>query len=105
MPPSAAKKTVPTAVTANLTVRLDKLSRDRLNSLAEIKKRTPHYIMREAIQKYLADEESELRFIDASTESWADYERTGNHITLDEAKQWAKKLKAHPDSLPPQCHE
>ena len=91
--------------TTNVTVKLENSARDRLKSLALAKKRTPHYIMREAIQKYLEEEESEQRFIKAAEKSWGDYEKTGQHITLEEARAWAKKLRKNPKAAIPACHK
>lgn len=90
---------------ANVTVKLDPSERDRLKSLAIAKKRTPHYIMREAIQKYLAEEELEQRFIAAAEQTWEHFEQTGEHVTLEEVQAWAKKLKKNPKAPIPPCHK
>jgi len=63
--------------TANVTVKLEASDRERIKSLAAVKKRTAHYIMREAIQKYLEAEELELRFINAARASCKIAERHG----------------------------
>ncbi len=68
--------------TANVTVKLEESDRARIKSLAAIKNRTPHYIMREAIQKYLEAEESEQRFINAADASLEKYKLNGLHITM-----------------------
>jgi predicted transcriptional regulator len=90
--------------TANVTVKLEESDRERIKSLAAVKKRTPHYIMREAIQKYLEAEELELRFINAAEDSLAEYKLNGLHITLEEFSEWAAKLKSTPDAPMPICH-
>ena len=90
--------------TANMTVKLEGSERDRLKTLAAAKKRTPHYIMREAIQKYLDEEEAEQRFIAAGEASLKHYQKTGLHITLDELRTWAKDAKKHPNAPMPECH-
>ena len=89
----------------NVTVKLDASDRDRLRSLAAAKKRTSHYIMKEAIQRYIREEEIEERFISAAEAAWEDFEKTGLHITLDEAKNWAKALKSNSDAALPSCHK
>ena len=45
--------------TGNMTVKLDSADQERLKSIALSKKRTPHFIMREALHKYLEAEEAE----------------------------------------------
>lgn len=99
MPASLAART-----SVNMTVKLDGGDRQRLQVLAATKKRTPHYLMREAIQAYIEKEEAEQHFIAAAENAWADYEKTGLHITLDEAKTWAKKLVKNPRAKMPPCH-
>ena len=89
----------------NIVVKLDAADRDRLNSLATARKRTAHFIMKEAIQRYLREEESEARFISAAEASWDDFEKTRLHITLNEAKTWAKALKTKPKATLPRCHK
>lgn len=91
--------------TANVTVKLEESDRARIKSLAVIKNRTPHYIMREAIQKYLEAEESEQRFINAAEASLEEYKLNGLHITLEEFSDWATKLKTSPDAAMPTCHK
>lgn len=89
----------------NATVKLSALERDRIKSIAVFRKRTPHYIMKEAIQTYLKSAEIEQNFITAGEESWNDFEKTGLHITLDEARGWAKELKINPKATIPACHK
>jgi predicted transcriptional regulator len=89
----------------NATVKLSASERDRIKSIAAFRKRTPHYIMKEAIQTYLQSAEVEQNFIAAGEESWNDFEKTGLHITLEEARGWAKELKTNPKATIPTCHK
>ena len=43
--------------------------RQRLKSLAAAKQRTPHFLMKEAIQRYIEDEEAEQAAIQAAAAS------------------------------------
>lgn len=88
----------------NMTVKLGGDDRQRLQVLAATKKRTAHYLMREAIQAYIEKEEADQNFIAAAEGAWSDHEKTGLHITLDEAKTWARKLQKNPRSKLPACH-
>ena len=88
----------------NVTIKIDATERERLKSLAVAKKRTPHYLMKEAIERYLEDEEAEQLAIQEATVSLEHYERTGLHITLDEVKQWVKDLKTDRNAKLPVCH-
>ncbi|MDD2916405.1 MAG: CopG family transcriptional regulator [Candidatus Gracilibacteria bacterium] len=89
----------------NATVKLSASERDRIKSIATWRNRTPHFIMKEAIQTYLKSAEIEQNFITAGEESWNDFEKTGLHITLDEARGWANELKIHPKATIPACHK
>ncbi|SJM90893.1 conserved hypothetical protein [Crenothrix polyspora] len=91
--------------TANVTVKLEDSERERIKSLAAAKKRTPHYIMREAIQNYLEQEEAEQRFITAAKASLAEYKKNGEHITLGEFSAWVKEAKTDPNAPMPLCHK
>lgn len=89
----------------NITVKLDDSERERIKVLAAAKKRTPHYLMKEAIQNYLEQEEAEQRFIAAAKQSFEDYKKTGEHITLDEFSAWVKATKSNPEAAMPECHK
>ena len=89
----------------NATVKLSAAERERIKSIAAFRNRTPHYIMKEAIQMYLKSAEIEQNFIAAGEESWDDFEKNGLHITLGEAREWAKELKTNPQARIPACHK
>ena len=90
---------------ANVTIKLEPSERDRLKSLALAKKRTPHFLMKEAIQSYIEKEELEQRFIQCAEESLRHYRETGSHLTLEEFRTWAKAIKTHPKAPLPPCHK
>lgn len=89
----------------NMTVKLEESERERVKSLAIAKKRTPHYIMREAIQKYLEEEEAQQRFIAVAKQSLEEFKRNGEHITLDEFSEWVRAKKNNPKAPMPLCHK
>jgi predicted transcriptional regulator len=83
-------------MTKAVSVKLEDDERVRLALLAEAKKRTPHYLMREAIREYLTREEQRVSFIKEAQDAWRDYERTGRHVTLEDMEAWAEKLAKNP---------
>ena len=87
-----------------VTVKLDPSDRDRIASLAIIKKRTPHYLMKEAILDYVQREESRQNFINAAEMSFEHYKETGLHITLDEFNAWVDGVQKDPDAPITACH-
>lgn len=89
---------------SSVSVKLDATQRERLKAVAQATQRTPHYIMKEALNKYLDEEENQQRFIAAAKESLAAYKHTGQHITLDEFSAWAKELRTNPQAVLAPCH-
>ena len=88
----------------HLTVKLDSDERLRLQSIAQAKQRTPHFIMREAITRYIEQEEVQQRFLAAAEQSHKHYQETGLHITHEEFSQWVDALQANPQAKPPEIH-
>ena len=88
----------------SVTIKLDGVDRDRIASLAAAKKRTPHYLMKEAILEYVKREEARQNFIAAAESSFEHYKETGLHITMDEFSLWVEKLQENPEAPIPECH-
>lgn len=87
-----------------VTVKLDSSDRDRIASLAVVKKRTPHYLMKEAILEYVRREEARQNFIKAAEASFEHYKETGLHLTLDEFGAWVDEAQQNPDAPITSCH-
>ncbi len=91
--------------TGTVTVKLSSSDRDRIAALASTKKRTPHYLMKEAILDYVRREESRQNFINAAEASFEHYKETGLHVTLDELNAWSEEVQTHPAAPLPACHK
>lgn len=87
-----------------VSVKLDPAERGRIAALASMKKRTPHYLMREAILDYVSREESRLNFIAAAESAFEHYKQTGLHVTLDEFSTWVDTVQDNADTPVPACH-
>lgn len=90
--------------TMSVTIKLDETDRDRIATLATAKKRTPHYLMKEAILEYVKKEEARQNFITDAQASFEHYKQTGQHITLDEFNTWVDKVQQNPAVPVPPCH-
>jgi predicted transcriptional regulator len=97
---STEKPRAPTTV----SIKLDSSDRDRISSLASLKKRTPHYLMKEAILEYVQREEARQNFIKAADASFEHFKETGLHITLDEFSTWVDEVQNNPDTPITACH-
>lgn len=86
------------------SIKLDEELKGRLQRLAESRRRSTHWIMREAIEQYVEHEEKRESFKQDALHAWKQYQQTGKHLTLDEADAWLAKLEAGEDAEPPACH-
>jgi predicted transcriptional regulator len=87
-----------------VTVKLDPSDRDRIALLAAMKKRTPHYLMKEAILEYVRREEARQNFIKAAEASFEHYKETGLHITLEEFSAWVDEAQQNANPPARACH-
>ncbi|MBM4201379.1 MAG: ribbon-helix-helix protein, CopG family [Gammaproteobacteria bacterium] len=75
-------------MTTTVGVKLDNEIRDRLKALSELKHRSAHWIMREAIREYLdREEEIERRNLEAD-EAWEEYRRSGKGVSDEAMTAW-----------------
>ena len=63
------------------SIKLDDELKGRVQHLAEARRRTSHWIMREAIAQYVEREEKSEAFKQEALRAWEDYQRTGLHLT------------------------
>ena len=89
----------------SVTITLDDTDQDRIATLATAKKRSPHYLMKEAILEYLQKEEARQNFVAAAESSYVHYKETGLHITLDEFDSWVDRVQQDPNTPMPECHK
>lgn len=89
---------------AATSIKLDDELKERVQQLAEARRRSAHWIMREAITQYVEREERREAFRQDAERAWEDYQRTGLHLTLEEADAWLAKLEAGEDADLPACH-
>ena len=69
-------------------VKLDDTIRERLKAVGTAKRRSTHWLMREAINQFLAREEEALRRERETMESWEHYQMTGEHVGNDAMTAW-----------------
>ena len=86
------------------SLKLDPSTKKRLQRLASARRRSPHWIMREAIADYLEREEKRDQLRQAALSAWDHYQATGLHLTAEEADAWLAQLKVGKRSTPPKCH-
>jgi predicted transcriptional regulator len=93
---------MPTPATTSL--KLDVQLKERVQRLAAVRRRTAHWIMREAVEQYVGREEKREQFRQDALAAWNGYQATGLHATAEEADVWLAKLEAGEQAEAPECH-
>ena len=86
------------------SLKLDPGMKARVQQLAEARRRTPHWIMREAVAEYVEREEKRERFRQDTLDSWNEYAETGLHLTSEEVFDWMRKIASGEKAELPECH-
>jgi predicted transcriptional regulator len=92
------------ATASTTSLKLDDDIKSRVQRLATVRRRSAHWLMREAIEQYVDREEERERARQSALEAWATYQATGIHVTADEADAWLARLEAGEDTPPPDGH-
>ena len=93
-----------TSVVRPVSVKLDPDIRARIEHLAGIRRRSTHWIMREAIQQYIEREEKRETLRQELIHAWEDYQSTGLHATADEVEAWITGWGTENELPAPECH-
>jgi predicted transcriptional regulator len=86
------------------TLKLDSATKERVRRLASARRRSPHWVMREAVEQYVEREEKREQLRQDALSAWAEYQTTGLHVTAKEADAWLAKLEAGRQAAIPKCH-
>jgi predicted transcriptional regulator len=86
------------------SLKLDAEIKARLQQLAQLRRRSSHWLMREAIEQYVEREERREQLRQDALAAWAEYQATGLHVTAEEADAWLAQLEAGEDAEPPPVH-
>lgn len=87
------------------SLKLDDDIKARMHRLAAVRRRAPHWLMREAIVQYVEREEKREEFHQSALAAWAEYQATGQHVTSEDADAWLAKLEAGEDVGLPECRD
>ncbi len=87
------------------SIKLDDDLASRIRRLAELRRRSAHWIMREAIRDYVVREEARESFRQEALSSWSAFQDTGRHLTGEEVQAWLTSWGSDAEAEPPECHE
>ena len=93
------------ATLSTTSLKLDIETKERIQRLAAARRRSAHWVMREAIKQYVEREEKREQFRQDALAAWNHYQTTGLHATAEEADAWLAKLETGKDAAPPKCHD
>ena len=87
------------------SLKIDDVLKSRVQHLAGQRRRTPHWIMLEAIRQYVEREEARESFKQEALASWASYQETGRHLTGQEVRMWLNTWGTDEEQAAPECHK
>lgn len=87
------------------SVKLDDDLKSRIQRLADMRHRSAHWIMREAIREYVDREEARENFKQEALASWTAYQEAGRHLTGQEVRDWLDTWGTDKERQISQCHE
>ena len=92
------------SASSTTSLKIDPELKKRVQRLAEARRRSPHWVMREAVEEYVSREEKREQLRRDVLASWDHYQTTGLHATAEEADAWLAKLEAGKKAEVPKCH-
>jgi predicted transcriptional regulator len=85
------------------STKLDTKTKQRVQRFAELRRRSPHWVMCEEVEQYVEREEKSGKFRQDALAAWTDYQATPLYVTAGEADKWLAKLEAGKNAPPPTC--
>nr|WP_145549812.1 CopG family ribbon-helix-helix protein [Variovorax boronicumulans] len=85
------------------SLKLSDELKSRVQRAAGRQRRTPHWIMREAIEQYVSRDEQRASFVQEAFDSWQAFQQDGLHLTMDETRAWLDTWGTGKPA--PECHK
>jgi predicted transcriptional regulator len=86
-----------------MAIKLPQQDRDRLQQLGVTKKRSAHWLAKEAITQYLDREEAAEQFKQESVARWEEYCHTGKSVPHDTVTRWLDSWGTENELEAPKC--
>lgn len=87
------------------SIKLDEKLKGRVQHLAETRRRSSHWIMREAITQYVDREEKREALRQDTLKAWDEFQETGLHVTAEEVEKWLASWGTDNELSIPLCHK
>ncbi len=85
-------------MTETLGIKVDETLKQRLKALGEMRDRSPHWLAKAALERYLDEEEEYERQKREDMERWQEYKLTGKYISHERMMAWLSDLADGKDS-------
>lgn len=87
------------------SIKLDDELKGRVQRLAEVRRRSAHWIMREAIAQYVERGEQREALKQDTLKAWEEFQATGLHATAEEVDKWLASWGDENELSAPVCHQ
>lgn len=87
------------------SLKLDDELKGRVQHLAEVRRRSSHWIMREAIAQYVEREEKREALRQETLDAWDEFQATGLHAPAEEVEKWLSTWGTDDELPAPQCRK
>ena len=87
------------------SLKIDAQLKERVQKLADARRRSAHWILCEAVEEYVSREEKREDLKRDALAAWEHYQATGLHVTDEEADTWLEQLENGTPVSPPKCHD
>lgn len=87
------------------SIKLDDELKGRVQHLADARRRTSHWIMREAIAQYVEREEKRETLNQDTLKAWEEFKATGVHATAEEVDKWLASWGTENELPAPVCRK
>jgi predicted transcriptional regulator len=84
------------------SLKLDPALKDRIQKLAESRRRSINWLMGEALRDFVNREEARDEFDRITRERLAEYQADGKSVSAEKADAWLARLEAGEDTDPPE---
>lgn len=78
--------------------------KERIQNLAEVRQRTPHALMLQALETFVSREEQRESLRQEGIAAWEEFQRTGLHLTGDEVRGWIDQIRQGKKVPMPKCN-
>lgn len=87
------------------SIKLDDELKVRISQLAQSRRRTSHWIMREAIAEYVEREEKREAFNRDTLKAWEEFQATGLHAKAENVENWLESWGFESELPTPECRK